>query len=153
MILSILAFAMALEGAPATNVSRPRTLEIDVDLSEFTPPRRLTLDLASGRYRIVTQAGTVWPAYSSRPRDRSGTVPAPRLSVLRRAFDAALREGLGYPDCEGRENRIVSNAPVPAIMIHVGTRRLVAPRNWSCITPAARRLQKLVDRDVEGVSP
>lgn len=157
MLLSILTLVLALEGSLATDVSAPRTLEIDVELSEFTPPRRLTLDLISGGYRIMTPAGIVWPAYYPQPKDRSGTVPASRLAAIRSAFDAALREGVGYPDCEGRKHRlrdlIITNAPIPVIMIRNGARRLVAPADWSCITPAARRLQRLVDRNIEGVAP
>jgi hypothetical protein len=132
-------------------------LDVDVELSEFTPPRRLTLDLASGDYQIVSPAGTVWPSYYPHPLDRSGAVPASRLAVIRSAFDAALREGLGYPKCEGRKHRlqdlVISNAPVPAIMIRVGARRMVAPADWSCLTPAARRLQELVNRNIDGVLP
>jgi hypothetical protein len=152
-----LALTLALAGSLATDVSAPRRLEIDVELSEFTPPRRLTLDLASGDYRIVTPAGTAWPTYYPHPEDRSGTVTASRLAAIRSAFDAALRDGVGYPDCEGRKDRlqepVISNAPVPAIMIRVGARHLIAPADWSCLTPAARRLQQLVDRNIDGVSP
>jgi len=157
VLLSILPLVLALEALPTPDVSAARTLEIDVELSEFTPPRRLTLHLASGGYRIITQPETVWPAYYPRPKDRSGTVSAHRLSAIRLAFDAALREGVGYSNCVGRKHRlqdmVFSNAPVPEIIIHVGARRLVAPADWSCLTPAARRLQGLVDRNIEGVSP
>ena len=157
MLISILALFFALEGSSATDVSSPRTLEIDVELSEFTPPRRLTLDLASGGYRIVTPAGTVWPIHLPQPKDLSGTVPARRLAAIRSAFDTALREGVGYPDCESRKHRwqdmVITNAPIPVIIIRAGAQRFTAPADWSCITPAARRLQDLVDRNIEGVSP
>lgn len=157
MLLSILTLLLALEGSSATDVSSPRTLEIDVELSEFTPPRRLTLDLASGGYRIVTPAETVWPSQLSQPEDLSGTVPAPRLAAIRSAFDTALREGVGYHDCESRKHQwqamVITNAPVPVIMIRAGPQRLIAPADWSCITPAARRLQGLVDRNIDDVLP
>ncbi len=157
MFFSIVTLILALEGSVATDVPAPRTLEVDVELSEFTPPRRLTLDLVSGEYWIMTPAGIVWPAYYPQPEDQSGTVPAPRLAAIRSAFDAALREGVGYPDCEGRKHRlqdlIITNAPVPVIMIRNGARHLIAPANWSCITPAARWLQRVVDRNIEGAAP
>lgn len=157
MLFYILALILDLEGSLDADVSVSRTLEIDVELSEFTPPRRLTLDLASGGYLITTPIGTVWPAYLPQPEDRSGKVPAPRLAAIRSAFDAVLHDGVGYPDCENRKHRlqdlVITNAPVPVIVIHTGARRLAAPADWSCITPAARRLQNLVDRDIEGVSP
>jgi len=148
--------ALAFQTLPAKDAA-PRTLEIDVELSEFTPPRRLMLDLGKGAYRITTPAETVWPPNYPRPADRSGTVSPSRLAAVRSAVDTALREGFGYPDCELRKRRpedlFITNAPVPTIIIRVGTERVVAPRDWSCLTPAARRLQKLVDRDPGEAQP
>jgi hypothetical protein len=148
---------IALAGPSVADLPPARMLEIDVELSEFTPPRRLTLDLGSGDYRIVTPAETAWPDHYPHPQDRSDIVPASRLGAIRSAIDVVLREGVGYPDCEDRKRRlqnlVVSNAPVPAIVVSVGARRLVAPADWSCLTPAARRLQQLVDRDIDRVLP
>ncbi|HEX8413707.1 MAG TPA: hypothetical protein VF637_07445, partial [Sphingomicrobium sp.] len=108
MLLSIpvLMLNIALAGPSVADLPPARMLEIDVELSEFTPPRRLTLDLGSGDYRIATPAETAWPDQYPHPQDRSDIVPASRLGAIRSAIDVVLREGVGYPDCEDRKRRL-----------------------------------------------
>lgn len=128
----------------------------DIELSEWTPPMQLTLDLDTGRY-VVRPSAAKWPRVSGRPDSRHGTLGEGALREIRAKFASAVAEGVsdagcvkaggkGYPD-------IISNAGVPRMTLNTGFRELQASSIYGCWTRPAYVLQRTLTNTFDRKTP
>lgn len=148
MRITVLAGLIATSSMASTS---DRSVTTDIDRSEWHPSMKLTLDLDSGRYRIVPSQGP-WPALSPKPEPRSGVAPKALRQELRRAFDDAA-VALADPRCSDpnalHRGIIASNAGTPELVLHVAGKSLPAGRSIECWTPATETFQRLLERRFE----
>jgi hypothetical protein len=145
--LGFIALAGAAQAPAAAKIDRfGRTVTASVGSSEWGPPGQVSLDLATGRYRLtaaVPRQGA--PAGRSGP----GRLDRVRLQRVRDAVRAARDGGLTERACSagGPPPRLViSNAAGPIVLELDGPgRRMKAPRDRGCWTPGAMRLQRVME--------
>jgi hypothetical protein len=143
-----LSAALLLGACAAAGAVGGGSISADVGLSEWVPPGRVDLDVATGRYRLrparprIAPEGTVMPI-------RIGRLAAEELRPVRKAFGAALSRGLIEPVCAkgGRPAQIaVSNAPTPLMLLRSQRRTVAASPELGCWTDAAMTLHSILER-------
>lgn len=144
--IAILSLGLA---APVAAARSRSTIAADVEMSEWTAPSRLLLDFESGRYSIVPPS-TPWPPHMPTARTRSGTLAGRKLSDVRKAFDAAVADGLSNDRCLAVNgvgyDMIVSNAGVAQMTLVVGGKQLNTSTRYGCWTKAAWALREVLER-------
>lgn len=149
--MRIIVLAGLIAMSPAIASTSGRSITTDVERSEWHPPMKLSLDLDSGRYRVIPSQGS-WPALSPKPEPRSGVMPKAVRRELRRAFDVAA-VALADPRCSGpnalHKGIIASNAGTPNLVLHVAGNSLPAGRSIECWTQATEMLQRLLEKRFE----
>jgi hypothetical protein len=134
----------------APDAQRSGTLIADVQLSEWTPPGQVALDLATGNYQLTPARPRRAVRGTPPPASRRSTLGAAQLAEIRAAADAALAEGLDRC-ADGRmpPEVIVSNAGTPRLVLTRGSGISSAPDDLGCWTGSAQRLHQLLERNFD----
>lgn len=147
---------LACLSAPAHARKDGRTITSDIEMSEWTPPMQLSLDLESGDYTIVPPEAP-WPPLWPKPQRRSGTISGATLNRVPTAFDAAVASGVYDRRCVTGEGPIggfiVSNGGIPQMSVTARGRQIDAPGQLICWTPAARALHKELGQTFDRKTP
>jgi len=142
--MRVIVLAGLIATSPANASTSDRALTTDIDRSEWHPATKLSLDIDTGRYRIIPPQDP-WPKLYPKPEARSGIASKALRRELRRAFDAAAVD-LADPRCAvaPRGGIIVSNAGPIELVLHVAGKPLRSGRLADCWTPAVKALQRLL---------
>ena len=134
-------------GGAAPGPQRSGTLIADVQMSEWTPPGQVALDLATGTYQLSPARPRRAARGAPPPASLRGTLGAAQLSELRAAVDAAQTEGLDRcADGRTPPEIIVSNAGTPRLVLNRGGGISSASEDLGCWTDSAQRLHQLLER-------
>lgn len=155
---SLLAVAavMSCLSAAAEAKQTTRTIVSDIEMSEWTPPLELAIDLGSGEYSIKPPA-TQWPSSRPKPGNRSGNVTGSDLVRVRKAFNSAISTGVADRKCVAVNGQgydaIISNAGVARMTLSVGGKQTTTAATYACWTPAAHALHEELERTFGRRSP
>ncbi len=128
----------------------------DIELSEWTPAMRLSLNIVTGDYTIRPTTAR-WPRNAVRPEARHGTLTGEASRALRAKFVATMREGVAVPACVEANGQgypgILSNAGVPRMTLDTGKRRLQSSPLYGCWTRSADDLYKALTDTFDRKTP
>lgn len=130
----------------ASTPARSGAVAASVAHSEWSRSGYVTLELGSGRYRLIHQQSRMNP--SAPVPTTSGRLAADELQPIRTAYAAARAEGLMLPACRngGRAPQIViSNGGPRRLILDPEGARNEAPTERGCWTEPAIRLHEAVD--------
>ena len=135
--------------APAQATSQLQIVS-DIEMSEFTPPLHLTVDITSGDYSIEVPIAS-WPNYFPQPAKRSGRLSYQTLESLQRTFGTAVYQGLANHKCvaaQGKGYQLFSpsNAGVPKMSLIANGKLTSTSLLYDCWTPAARTLHAMLEK-------
>lgn len=128
----------------------------DIELSEWTPPMQLTLDLDTGRY-VVRPSAAKWPRVPGRPDPRHGTLGQEALREIRAKFASVVAEGVSDTGCVKAGGKgysgIISNASVPRMTLNTGLCELQASSIYGCWTRPAHVLHRTLTNTFDRKTP
>jgi len=140
-------FSSGSDAAPAQGNGK---LIAAINRSEWTPPLRFELDLATSRYDLRLTEGKVWSFASPAPPPRQGILSDKLMSVIRKLVLRIVRDGIYDEKCEStfleaeRTGAAVINNGGPfSITLSLPDAQLDAPAR--CPSSAAARLERLLD--------
>ena len=150
-------FLFALVGGLAGAVAQgDRSVTADIELSEWTPPMQLALDLDTGRY-VVRPSTATWPRIPGRPDPRHGTLQGDALRAIRANFADAVAKGVSDAGCVKADGKgypgILLNASVPRMTLNTGYRELQASSIYGCWTRPAYVLHRALANTFDGKTP
>jgi hypothetical protein len=143
-------FALLSSGSDAALAQESGKLIAAINRSEWTPPLRFELDLATSRYDLRLPEGKVWFFAFPAPPPRKGILPDKFMNVIRELVLEVVRTGFRDEKCEStfleaeRTGAVVINNGGPFSMtLSLPERQLDAPAR--CPSSAAARLERLLD--------
>ena len=132
------------------------SITADIELSEWTPPMRVALNLGTGRY-VIRPSSTTWPKIPGRPDPRHGTLQGEALRNIRAKFASAVAEGISDAGCVNANGKgypgILSNAGVPRMTLNTGDRELQTSSIYGCWTRSAYGLHQALTNTFDRKTP
>jgi hypothetical protein len=142
--------ALLASGSDVARSQESGKLVAAINRSEWTPPLRFELDLATSRYDLRLPEGKVWSFAFPPPLPRTGTLDGKFMTFIRGLVSGIVEEGFRDERCESdfleveRKGGVVLNHGGPFSMaLSLPGAQLTSPGR--CPSASAARLERLLD--------
>ena len=135
-------------GVDLPDSAQPGTILADIHMSEWTSPKRLSLDVRFGAYSIwaTSDGGT---QFTGDLIPRQGLLPAISLKKVQVAYADVQSQGIGKAGCQRDTSPladiVVGTAGTPKMSVGSDRGQLVASEALGCWTPVATTLHRLLE--------